>query len=324
MKKNKIAILLSGALIASMLGTSLEGTVYASTKNISEGNLKERDINYYRKVDLDGTTIKLGGSGSGSFTLDFTDNLLTVKERTGGSFASEYTGFDKYYIRFTLSDKNGNTKAQSNLYGSMYARSLEVDKLNGVRYEYGDIVTINHMAPNHITLKGAILGAKLEGNTQQYKITEKGLKSVTTINGTNIHFGGSGTGAFDLEINNKTLHVTNRTHGTFASTFYDYGLYTEYMRLMIRNSKGIVKLNSTIYGSMTPQNLEISRIDGTKFEYGDVFTIYHRDAQYLKIKGPIIGKIDPPLGYVDPDDDYAETERTLNFEMTEDGLKVIE
>ena len=275
-------------------------------------------------VALDGTTINLGGSGSGSFGLDFTSKILTVKDRTGGSFASEYTGFTNYYIRVTLSDKNGNIKTQSNLYGSMYARNIEVDKLNGVRYNYGDIVTINHMAPSHISLKGAVLGAKLEGNNQQYEITKEGLKAVTTINGTNIHFGGSGTGAFDLEINNKTLYVKNRTTGTFASKFYDYGLYTRYMRLMLRDKEGRVKLDTNIYGSMTPQNLEISRIDGTKFEYGDTFTIYHRDAQYLKINGPIIGKIDPPLGYVDPDDDYAETERTLTFEMTEDGLKVIE
>lgn len=274
---------------------------------------------------VDGTTVTLGGSGTGSFDLDFTGKVMSVKNKVKGTFAQEYTGFGNYYIQVILSDKDGKTKAQSNLYGSMFSENIEVDKLNGVRYEYGDILTINHMSPSHISLKGSILGVDLQGNTtQRYKITKEGLKADTTINGTTIHLGGSGTGSFDLEINNKTLNVKNKTDGTFASKLYDYGFYTKYITLMIRDRQGRVKLNSTIYGSMTTKNLEISNINGVKFEYGDIFTIYHRDSEYMSINGPMIGKINPPLGEIDPDDDYADPERTLSFEMTEDALKVIE
>ena len=130
-------------------------------------------------VNLDGTTINLGGSGKGSFDLEFANKVLTVKNKTKGSFASEYTGFSKYYIQVNLSDKNGKTKAQSNLYGSMYAQNIEVDKLNNVGYEYGDIITITHMAPEHINIKGAVIGSQSHESVQSYEITKEGLKAIS-------------------------------------------------------------------------------------------------------------------------------------------------
>ena len=58
----------------------------------------------------------------------------------------------------------------------MYPVSIELNKLQNINYEYGDIIRIIHKEPQYIDINAPILGEKLTGNFQEYTITELGLK----------------------------------------------------------------------------------------------------------------------------------------------------
>ncbi len=127
---------------------------------------------------INNSYIRISGSGGGSFDLLFQDNLMKVTNIVKGYFASEYTGFNNYYIEVTLSAKNGKEKARVGLYGSMHSTTIFLNDLNNVKFENGDILTIGHMSPKYINVRVPIIGNRPTGSKQKYEITNLGFKVI--------------------------------------------------------------------------------------------------------------------------------------------------
>lgn len=130
-------------------------------------------------IDLiNNSYIKISGSGGGSFDLLLQDNLMKVTNIVKGNFASEYTGFNNYYIEVILSAKNATEKARVGLCGSMHYTTIFLTNLDNVKFENGDILTIGHMSPKYIDVRVPLIGNRSTGTKQKYEITNLGFKVI--------------------------------------------------------------------------------------------------------------------------------------------------
>lgn len=127
-------------------------------------------------LPINNSSIKISGSGGGSFELILNNNKISLANRIGGSFGTRNFIGSGHYIEIDIFSKDYLIKGTSRLYWDMYPVSIELNKLQNINYEYGDIIRIRHKEPQYIDINAPILGEKLTGNFQEYTITELGLK----------------------------------------------------------------------------------------------------------------------------------------------------
>ena len=101
---------------------------------------------------------------------------MTVSRKIGEYFGKTYKS--GYYIEVGIFTEDGGLRNQSRIYWNTHSRNIELDKLNGINYEYGDILKIAHQEPEYIDIKSPILGEKKVTNYQEYEITPSGLKII--------------------------------------------------------------------------------------------------------------------------------------------------
>ena len=143
--------------------------------------------------------------------IDFTDNTMYLTDRNGYEI---HAGLGKIkYFSFTLYNKNKQKKKELVMRADDCARMVPYNDFSLTRFEIGDYVEIFHEEPPRLIVEGERATQK----TTLYKITQNGLVPEYKVDGTTFHFGGSGTGAFDLELMNNTLYVKNKTRGFFEN-----------------------------------------------------------------------------------------------------------
>lgn len=125
---------------------------------------------------INNSVVKISGSGGASFDLVFNKNKITVANKTGEYFGKKYS--NGYYAEVGIFTNDGRLKGQSRIYWNTYSTNVELDKLNNINYEYGDILKISHQEPKYVKIKAPILGEQSSTNYQQYEITKLGLKVI--------------------------------------------------------------------------------------------------------------------------------------------------
>ncbi|MFK4417246.1 hypothetical protein ABH961_005838 [Bacillus sp. RC251] len=222
--------------------------------------------------------------------------------------------FDKEkYIGLTVYDQNGIEKKSVSAEGQESGKRFAME-LNGLNFEYGDVVKVFHAEPSRlkwyrnnelvdqgkaknkkekffkITPQGFELKDSLQEVTakpQKVKVETKdrfGNKQVTevpveVVYGDSIVYAGYGddiASIVTLKHEEKKFHVTD-----MDSEIHEYFNKELYMGITLYDRDGKEKKHVTAEGQETSENFA-KQVNGMQFEYGDVVKVFHAEPDRLK------------------------------------------
>ncbi|MPQ43300.1 immunoglobulin-like domain-containing protein, partial [Clostridium tarantellae] len=220
----------------------------------SDGNTTtlERKVNVIVKPELEKNKIKVLGLGNyEKFKIEFEELEKKLKIKDVRNSPIHVYFHNRRYFTFHLLDKNYREKVKITLNGNDLGTSSKLNQLENFKYEYGDIIKLEHAEPGRLKITGDIIDKRenyLDGvgnrdniDNVYFQITANGLKSI--YNEVPIISG----------INNITLKVGdafNPLDGITVTDDYDKKLVPTIIGTVDTNVAGNYSLTYTAIDSM--------------------------------------------------------------------------
>ncbi len=207
------------------------------------------------------------------------------------------------YFKFEMLTSSGSTIISKSFTGLNTGTDV-VNALNGVKFDYGNIIKFYHREPDKLSFTGNVLGGlptDLEKNSCAFEITNSGLRKID-IN-TKITLKNNNSIVFDSL--NKHLNVTKiNTNQHISDFFSDF----EYFSIKIFNSNWEPKLEKSFLGSASTDDV-FNALNNQPFDVGDIIQFYIRNSDDLIFDEILNG----------PPDDYEKL--AYIFKSTPFGLE---
>lgn len=193
------------------------------------------------------------------------------------------------YFKFEMLTSSGSTIISKSFTGLNTGTDV-VNALNGVKFDYGNIIKFYHREPDKLSFTGNVLGGlptDLEKNSCAFEITNSGLRKID-IN-TKITLKNNNSIVFDSL--NKHLNVTKINTNQHISDFFgDF----EYFSIKILNSNGELKLEKSFLGSASTDDV-FNALNNQPFDVGDIIQFYHAEPDKFYFDTNVLGGINDSL-----------------------------
>ena len=282
-----------GIVVADFPGKGLIDTVISKNDFGTKDYISIGGVNYSGDTALEALRINF----------DYSNKYIYLTDRIDEPIHAGY-GHSKFF-EFKLLSKYGKVKEHTTLNGNDKPSDSKYDKLNFVKFEEGDIVELYHNEPFRLIIGGK--NRKNQStNKKTYVVTNNGLEAKEdSIDNSVVKISGSGGASFDLVFNNNKVTVTSKSGEYFGKT-YKSGYYIE---VGIFTEDGGLRNQSRIYWNTHSRNIELDKLNGINYEYGDILKIAHQEPEYIDIKSPILGE--------------KKVTNYQEYEITPSGLKVM-
>lgn len=160
-----------GIIVADFPGKGLIDSIISKNDFGTNNYISIGGVNYNGDKEVEGLKINI----------NYYNKYLFLTNRINEKIHAGF-GNNKYF-KLKLLDKNNKEKTSIELMGNDIPSDSKYDKLNFIKFEFGDIIEIYHEEPFRVNLNVSIAGEQDKNNKiQKYRITENGLQSLERNN----------------------------------------------------------------------------------------------------------------------------------------------